>query len=83
MTKNASRPAFIWKRTGENSGRWLEAGTGRKLNDGDGFAVQIDRMPFNPEDWSGYICVPPVGKMPTAADMEECERLERRTASDA
>jgi hypothetical protein len=83
MTKHTSRPAFIWERTGENSGCWLEAGSGRLLSDGDTFVVQIDRMPVNPEDWSGYISVPLAGKSPTAADVEECERLERLTPSDA
>jgi hypothetical protein len=82
VAKNTSRPAFIWERTGESSGRWLEAGTGRLLSDDGSFVVQIDRMPVNPEDWSGYTCVPLTGKLPTAVDVEKCERLERRTPSD-
>jgi hypothetical protein len=52
MTADKRRPAFIWEGIGENSGRWLEAGTARPDENG-GFVLQLDRLPVNPENFSG------------------------------
>jgi hypothetical protein len=43
--------------------RWLEIGTGR-MGKGDVFEIHLDRMPVNPDDFTGYICLSPIGTTP-------------------
>ena len=79
MMADKPRPAFIWELTGENSGRWLEAGTARPDENG-GLVLQIDRLPVNPDNFSGYICVPAPDRSPSAANMRACQQLEMADA---